>query len=414
MKNKRDLFRGCLIGGAIGDALGYEVEFDRWKSIKKRYGEDGIRDLELKNGKAIISDDTQMTLFTAEGLAAGAKAERREDDTVFEHYIPYIWGAYQDWYLTQDWETQGTVNGKGHTGNSWLYTLSDMHHRRAPGNTCLSAIAQFTDPYRREQKWDASALRAGEDYPTTFDTINNSMGCGGVMRTAPVGLFFDSARINRFYVQKAEDISACSQEVEENNACSQNQEIRGEEFNNSMELIDMLGAEAAALTHGHPLGYIPSATLVHIVNRIVYRADEEKESLEQIVKDAVEFIEKLYDDIYGTVKFADLMRRAAAFANSDMDDHAAISMLGEGWTGHDALAIAVFAALRYKNDFRRAIQCAVNHDGDSDSTGAIAGNILGAYLGYEAIRDAFETNKLELRDEILEMADRLYEASESI
>ena len=66
-----DRFRGCLIGGAAGDALGYEVEFKNEGQIFSRYGERGITKYELHNGKALISDDTQMTLFTATGLLTG-------------------------------------------------------------------------------------------------------------------------------------------------------------------------------------------------------------------------------------------------------------------------------------------------------------------------------------------------------
>ena len=63
-----DRYRGCLIGGAAGDALGYPVEFMSLDSIISRYGQSGIISYELKNGIAEISDDTQMTLFTACGI----------------------------------------------------------------------------------------------------------------------------------------------------------------------------------------------------------------------------------------------------------------------------------------------------------------------------------------------------------
>ena len=66
-----DRFRGSLIGGAAGDALGYEVEFWSEEKIFSRYGKPGITEYELHNGKALISDDTQMTLFTATGLLIG-------------------------------------------------------------------------------------------------------------------------------------------------------------------------------------------------------------------------------------------------------------------------------------------------------------------------------------------------------
>ena len=59
---------GCLMAGAIGDALGYEVEFMDYPSIQKQYGSEGIRNLVLHGGKAHISDDTQMTLFTNDAM----------------------------------------------------------------------------------------------------------------------------------------------------------------------------------------------------------------------------------------------------------------------------------------------------------------------------------------------------------
>lgn len=70
MKNI-DKYRGCLIGGAAGDALGYAVEFLDDAAIFSKYGENGITEYSLVNGVAEISDDTQMTLFTANALLLG-------------------------------------------------------------------------------------------------------------------------------------------------------------------------------------------------------------------------------------------------------------------------------------------------------------------------------------------------------
>lgn len=73
--NKNDsqqaFVRGSLIGGAAGDALGYAVEFNRYSVIIAKYGQPGITEYELVNGVAEISDDTQMTLFTANGMLMG-------------------------------------------------------------------------------------------------------------------------------------------------------------------------------------------------------------------------------------------------------------------------------------------------------------------------------------------------------
>ena len=70
-----DKFKGCLLGGAAGDALGYAVEFLDEPGIVKKYGKNGITSYDLSDGKALISDDTQMTLFTANGMLLGTTRE---------------------------------------------------------------------------------------------------------------------------------------------------------------------------------------------------------------------------------------------------------------------------------------------------------------------------------------------------
>jgi ADP-ribosylglycohydrolase len=57
-----------------------------------------------------------------------------------------------------------------------------------------------------------------------------------------------------------------------------------------------------------------------------------------------------------------------------------LETLGGGWVGHEALAIAVCAALSAP-DVASGLLLAVNHSGDSDSTGSICGNLLGAARG---------------------------------
>ena len=90
-KNMLDRYRGCLIGGAVGDALGYAVEFSDESGIFHRYGPGGITEYALTNGVAQISDDTQMTLFTAAGFL------KTEGDP-----IENVWKCYQEWLTTQE------------------------------------------------------------------------------------------------------------------------------------------------------------------------------------------------------------------------------------------------------------------------------------------------------------------------
>ena len=94
-------------------------------------------------------------------------------------------------------------------------------------------------------------------------------------------------------------------------------------------------------------------------------------------------------------------------ADSKIRDLDAIKELGEGWVAEETLAIAIYCSLKYEHDFEKAIIASVNHSGDSDSTGSVTGNILGAHLGIDAIPQKFLDN-LELKEIILEIADDLF------
>jgi ADP-ribosylglycohydrolase len=86
---------------------------------------------------------------------------------------------------------------------------------------------------------------------------------------------------------------------------------------------------------------------------------------------------------------------------------AAISILGEGWTGEEALAIATHCAVT-ATSFRSGVLHAVNHGGDSDGAGAICGNLLGAALGAGAIDNDLLAG-LDGRDVITQVADELHD-----
>ena len=90
------------------------------------------------------------------------------------------------------------------------------------------------------------------------------------------------------------------------------------------------------------------------------------------------------------------------------DDEESIRRLGEGWVAEETLAIAIYAVARHIDSFEDALITAVNHDGDSDSTGAVAGNIMGAIVGYDAIPEKFKKN-LELHNVILTIANDLHQ-----
>ena len=343
----QDRIRGSLIGGAIGDALGFPIEFIfSYKTIQTRYGENGITRLdthqhwlpeEEQAGKAVFSDDTQMTLYTANGLLNAQKQK-----------IAYKYGiaqAYVEWYLIQVGKKSSKYK------DCWLSTIPALNKRRAPGNTCLTAL---------------EAIFRGKE------PFNNSKGCGGVMRIAPIPLY---AAINH-----------------------------------RMDILDAdrLAADAAEITHLHPLGFIPAALMAHIIYRLTLDEHPTQEAMINYVKEGCEALPELFPHYPDEVKIMhNLASSAIQLAFNGKTDLQNIEFLGEGWVGEEALAIAIYCCTRYFDNFEQALIAAVNHVGDSDSTGAVTGNIFGAAVGYDAIPQHFKED-LEQTDVILHMADDLY------
>ena len=227
----RDKVRGSLFGGAVGDALGYPVEFLRSREIFKRYGEKGICEYRLENGQALISDDTQMSLFTACGLLYGDTRYRMRG--MGAPMETYIYAACLDWLSTQR-------GGEPEEKVSWLCNVPALYSLRAPGNTCLAALG------------------SGQ-MGTMEKPFNNRKGCGGVMRVAPVALF-------------------CKNTGEKDR----------------IKAIDKLGAAAAAITHGHPLGWLPSAALVHVISRLVYGGCTYGQDLRDILQECEDTLLDLF------------------------------------------------------------------------------------------------------------------------
>ncbi len=326
-------FRGCLLGGAVGDALGAPVEFMSLSRICKHYGVGGIRDFaEFYNHKGAITDETQMMLFTAEGLIRALVQERHEGSA---NYSQVMANAYQRWL-----RTQGESNGHGLNPlaqeSGWLYSLKDLHAQRAPGRTCRAALRDATE--------------LGVPAP------NNSKGSGGVMRIAPVGLFAESIE----------------------------------------ERFD-LGCQMAALTHGHPTGWLAGGALAVMITAIRQGA-----TLPEAIDTALDCLELKpdHEELLTALELADDL----AYEGCDPDS--AIAQLGSGWLAHEALAIAIYCALIAPN-FSDGVILAVNHDGDSDTTGALTGNLLGVIWGEQSIPAPW-LKQLELRKVITELADDLH------
>lgn len=173
--------------------------------------------------------------------------------------------------------------------------------------------------------------------------------------------------------------------------------------------VDRLAADAAELTHQHPLGFIPSALLAHVIYRLAADEHPEKETFKNYIREGLESVQTMFANHAEEVgKFVYLIKKAILLSDISTDDVRTIEdELGGGWVAEETVAIAIYCALTYFENFERAMIAAVNHAGDSDSTGAVTGNLLGAAMGYEAI-PRFYKDDLELHDVILHVADDLY------
>lgn len=330
-------FRGCLLAGAVGDALGASVEFMSRHEILSRFGSAGIREYApAYGGLGRITDDTQMTLFTAEGLL---RSHVRGCLRGVSSQRSVVSSAYERWLLTQGERTSMDTEQEW-LDSGWLIKQPALHSRRAPGMTCLSALRQMRH-YGDEAR-------------------NDSKGCGGVMRVAPVGLFAHAMEA-------------------------------------SPEMSFALGVEVSALTHGHVTGQLTGGVLAVMIQQLVAG-----DSLIEALGVACRILEQQprHEETLTALVLA------RSLGQSDTAPELAIEQLGLGWIAEEALAISVYCATK-ADTFRDAIEMAVNHDGDSDSTGAITGNLLGALWGEAVIPERWR-EPLELGDVIREMADDLY------
>lgn len=313
-----DQLAGCLLGGALGDALGYPVEFEKVSQMSQDHDFDKIVD------KLIVSDDTQMTLFTANALLLDGNLRIN------------TWNCYQDWLETQFKQGKSELS---HRPISWLMEYPEMYASREPGRTCLMTLMRGIPRDLNEP-------------------INQSKGCGALMRVAPL------AFIDR-------------------------------------EDLYLVAIENSALTHGHQMSHIASAALVGLLRYI-----SEGETLCDSVSLMRQDIKRIFMGSLEVKVFDDLLQQAILASEKDFDDMEIISRLGEGWVAEETLAIALYCSLKYSNDLKKALRVAVLHDGDSDSTGSVTGQILGTLLGAKKLPQE-EIKRLDLLEPLMKMIERL-------
>ncbi|MEV6206624.1 ADP-ribosylglycohydrolase family protein [Kitasatospora sp. NPDC051914] len=328
----RSRVRGCLLGGAVGDALGAGVEFDSLEKIRAAHGALGVTGYVPAYGRrGAVTDDTQMSLFTLDGLIR-AHISR---DAGSWHPPTDVHRAYLRWHATQhDWGPDERRADLGWLGRQeWLYA------QRAPGQACLTGLS------------GPDAERLG-----TVDAPRNphSKGCGTVMRAAPFGLLtaWDPA------------------------------------------LVFQLAVECSVLTHGHPTGYLAAGAFAVIVHAVARGGT---------LEEGVHLALALLSERPSHEETTNALRAALDAVRAGGPSAERVEALGEGWVAEEALAIGVYCAL-VAEDVKAGLLLAVNHSGDSDSTGSICGNLLGALHGETAL-PADLVAELEGRGTILELAD---------
>ena len=196
-------YRGCLLGLAVGDAMGYTVDSRSWLEITEDYGPNGLLGYDLVNGYADVTSYTQLAAFTCNGLLLGLT--RGQMLGKMAPFIKYIGLSSREWAISQrPW-------GRPDKTFCWLLQQNDLCRRHCMDTRMLETLVRG-------------------DLGTLEELKHSFPGPGSLTTAIGVGLFFDPNRMD-----KAE--------------------------------IDRLGAEAVALTHGNALAFLSGAILTHIISR---------------------------------------------------------------------------------------------------------------------------------------------------
>ena len=205
MARRKTAYRGCLLGLAVGDAMGYTVDSRSWQEIQEDYGPNGLLGYDLVNGYADVTSYTQLAAFTCNGLLFGLT--RGQLHGKMAPFIKYVALSGREWAATQ--------RKCGPLGKSYCWVA---RKRELCSRSCMDT--RMVETLNRER-------------PGTIETpVNPNSGPEGLTAAIGVGLFYDPNRMDQ-------------------------------------EEVDRLGAEAVALTHGSPTAFLTGAALAHIISRLV-------------------------------------------------------------------------------------------------------------------------------------------------
>lgn len=334
-------YRGCLLGLAVGDAMGYTVDNRSWQEIQEDYGPNGLLGYDLVNGYADVTSYTQLAAFTCNGLLFGLT--RGQMLGKMAPFIKYVGMSSREWAASQrPW-------GRPTRNYCWLLRKDELCRRHCMDTRMLDTLSRQT-------------------LGTPETPANNYDSPGGITTAIGVGLFFHEDRTDQHE-------------------------------------IDLLGAEAVALTQGSPSAFLSGAVLAHIMSRLLRQPHL---PLKRLVMEAVEAMKEQFGHQYSQAfEVATLVRHAIAYSESpNLRPVDVMERLGCD-SAAQVLAGAIYTCLTNSADFDSAMIAAVNHSGRSAAVGAVTGAILGARLGEEALPD-FYIECLEPAEVLRELADDLY------
>ncbi len=215
-------------------------------------------------------------------------------------------------------------------------TWLDTNTGHKPGNTCIRATVHYKSDPRKD--WRNSGIK-------------NSKGCGSAMRVAPIGLYFSD-----------------------------------------LEKLYQIAYNSSLITHAHPTALAAAVGAAYLVRLAINKVPVME--WPNLVKKIVVNIEQP-----GENEFCDAIDRAVKALNMTSTEKA-IKTIGKGWIGEEAVAIALYCCMKYPKarDFKQLLIASVNHDGDSDSTGCIAGGIMGGFHGYNALGKEIHEWTLKIRN----------------
>ena len=341
MISKRDAYRGCLLGLAIGDAMGYPADTKTWPQIQEDYGPYGLMGYDLRNGYAEVSSHTQIAVFSCNGLLLGLT--RGQVYGKMAPFVRYVGLAQQEWAAGQRRYDQP---GRNHC---WVFRVSELRSRHCTDTRMVETL-------------NRGKLGSLEDPVNKHDTP------ASITSAVAAGIFGDTGRLN-------------PQEA------------------------DRLGAESVALTHGHPLAFLPGVAVAHLIGNCLRHPHV---GLNLLVKGALVALQEQFAREYPREvgQITALIEQAVSLAEERLVRPVDAMERLKCDTGAEVLAGAIYAALLCEEDFDNAMVIAVNHSGRSAAVGSLTGAILGARLGEQALPD-FYMDGLEIADVLRDLADDL-------